>query len=55
MRHGSLRFAGRHVPAVSTSCSCFLHVRDTFACYDLREHLAPLRRHEPSQYSAGVS
>jgi hypothetical protein len=52
-RAAALRFADRRVQALFHVLLLFLHVRGTFAHKDLREHLAPLLGHQPSQYSAG--
>jgi hypothetical protein len=52
-RAAALRFADRRVQALFHVLLLFLHVRGTFTHKDLRERLAPLLGHKPSQYSAG--
>jgi hypothetical protein len=52
-RAAALRFADLRVQSLFHVLILFLHVRGTFAHKHLREHLAPLLGHQPSQYSAG--
>jgi hypothetical protein len=52
-RAAALRFADPRVQALFHVLLLFLLVRGTFAHKDLREHLAPLLGHKPSQYAAG--
>jgi hypothetical protein len=48
-----LRFADPRVQSLLNVLLLFLLVRGTFSHKDVREHLAPLLGHEPSQYTPG--
>jgi hypothetical protein len=52
-RASALRFADPRVQALCHVLLLFLLVQGTFAHKDLREHLAPLLGHKPSQYTPG--
>ncbi|MGH3143051.1 MAG: hypothetical protein ACRDO9_07975, partial [Gaiellales bacterium] len=48
-----MRFADPRVQALFHVLLLFVLVQGTFAHKDVREHLAPLLGHKPSQYSTG--
>src|SRR5712664_3372810 len=52
-RAAALRFADPRVQSLLNVLLLFLLVRGTFTHKDVREHLAPLLGHRPSQYTAG--
>lgn len=52
-RAAALRFADPRVQALFHVLLLFVLVQGTFAHNDVREHLAPLLGHKPSQYSTG--
>jgi hypothetical protein len=52
-RAAALRFADPRVQALFHVLLLFVLVNGTFAHKDVREHLAPLLGHKPSQYSTG--
>ena len=52
-RAAALRFADPRVQALLHVLLLFILVHGTFTHKDLREHLAPLLGHQPSQYSPG--
>jgi hypothetical protein len=52
-RAAALRFADPRVQALCHVMLLFLLVHGTFTHKDVREHLAPLLGHRPSQYTAG--
>jgi hypothetical protein len=53
LRAAALRFADPRVQALLHVLLLFLLVQATFTHKDIREHLAPLLGHKPSQYSPG--
>jgi hypothetical protein len=52
-RAAALRFADPRVQSLLNILLLFLLVRGTFTHKDVREHLAPLLGHKPSQYTPG--
>jgi len=52
-RAAALRFADPRVQALCHVVLLFLFVHGTFTHKDVREHLAPLLGHKPSQYTPG--
>jgi hypothetical protein len=52
-RGAALRFADPRVQALCQVMLLFLLVHGTFTHKDVREHLAPLLGHKPSQYTSG--
>jgi hypothetical protein len=52
-RAAALRFADPRVQSLLSVLLLFLLVRGTFTHKDVREHLAPLLGHKPSQYTPG--
>ena len=52
-RAAALRFADPRVQALCQVMLLFLLIHGTFTHKDVREHLAPLLGHQPSQYTAG--